>query len=258
MKIISTTVAVMALATTAHAADLTGSIELDIKENAAGNFVATQSISLDVATAGSAFAGIELDTNASDQLVVDEWHIGMDAGVATVSLGKQGNVWLDAPSAAAFNTIADPALGESVVVTAKGVTLGIGFEDIETNIGKVDNLQGMYTTDIGAVSVTGAVDYNMDTKLWVSGARVGAEVAGYGTGMALTYAADMWAYEADATVMGITAYLNGAEDNSFQHVGGKWETDIGGEGTNATFGTTLNYDLDNGEVSPSLNLAFAF
>tara|TARA_R110000822_G_scaffold26359_2_gene79388 strand:- start:1838 stop:2635 length:798 start_codon:yes stop_codon:yes gene_type:complete len=265
MKIITSTAVVALLAITAcaapeevAAAELAASIELDIAENTAGDYAATKTFGLDVTGVGDAFAGIEVDVNSSKVIVVDEWHVGMTAAAGTVSLGKQGNVWLDAPSAAAHNTIADPALGESIQVTVGAASVGIGFDDIETNMGKIDNLQGMYTADVGIVSVTGAVDYNMDTEKWTTGARLGAEVGGYASGVAMTYAADAWAYEADATVFGITAYLNGTETNEFQHIGGKYVVPLGGEESGATVETSVNYDLDDEDISPALNLTFAF
>tara|TARA_B110000908_G_scaffold161129_1_gene205107 strand:- start:753 stop:1553 length:801 start_codon:yes stop_codon:yes gene_type:complete len=244
----------------AAAADLTGSIELDVAENAAGKTAATKTFGMGVTGVGLGFAGIELDADANNNVIIDEWHVGFATpGLGDLSLGKQGNVWLGVTSAAAYNTTADPAMAESIkLITPIGVTLAMGMQDIGTDLTDLTNIQGTYGMELGAVSLLGALDYNTDTKKYVVGSRVGTEIAGYGTGVAMTYASSAWAYEADATAMGITAYLNGAQDNTFQNVGGKWEKAVGGDTSDVTLGTAMNYDLDAKTLSPSASLSFAF
>lgn len=254
-KLLIATTALIASAGIASA-DVSGSIEVDIAETAAGKWAATETFGIDVGYGNDYIAGIELDTDTAGAVSVDEWHIGANIPVGSVSLGKQGNVWFGAPSASAHNTLADPAIGESVKASVSGVTVAVELDEMGTDLTNVGNIQGTYTMDVSIMIATGAINYDTDTETFVFGARGEATYMDTAVGGAVTYseAAD-WAYEVDADVLGLTAYLNGDAADAMQNVGGILTKPLGG---GLTVESAVNYNIDAGDISPSLNLGLKF
>jgi hypothetical protein len=68
-----TAIAALVLAGTASAADLTGSVKMEVTENTAGDVVNTTTLGLGLASTGVAFGNIGLEINDSSALVVDEY-----------------------------------------------------------------------------------------------------------------------------------------------------------------------------------------
>jgi len=66
--------------------------------------------------------------------------------------------------------------------------------------------------------------------------------------------AETFGYEAVATSMGITAYLNGDDTDALQNIGGDYAVDVAG----ATFTAGANYNLDTEDFAPTASIAFAF
>ena len=105
------------------------------------------------------------------------------------------------------------------------------------------------------ISVT--FNYNRASKNTVLGAEVSKiEMGSLSLGGATTYDIDakFFAFETLATVGGLTAYLNGDEDDTTQNLGGEYSIAVGG----ADFTAGANYDLNAEDLSPSAKLSFSF
>ena len=260
-----TTVAAMAISTAAFADQtlvmgpaLSGSIELDFAENTATNKVeATSTLGLDVATGnGLAFGGFNFESVDGATLALDQYHVGVVIGAATVSYGDQGGIFPTAIAATAFDALNDPnaAMTESVQVSAMGASVAVGLTDVTTDVSDIANLQAAYTFSTAAVDLTAAVDYNKTTEKYIWGGRAAADVAGTAAGVTATYAAEVMAFEVDATVMGVTAYMNGDENDATQNIGAEWTKGW----DNLTLTADANYNFDSSDVTPGLNLSFNF
>jgi NAD/NADP transhydrogenase alpha subunit len=107
------------------------------------------------------------------------------------------------------------------------------------------------------VALTAVADYNLDSKNTVLGAGISGLDLGVATlGGAVTYDTDasLFAYEGVTTVSGLTAYVNGDQNDAFQNVGGSYDYGFGG----ATLSAGVNYDINTKDFAPTAGLAFAF
>lgn len=263
MRNLLASTALVLMAGSAMAADLGGEISIDIKKSVAtGDWGATTSFDLGIASMGSAvpaFGAIELDMDSDANITLDEWKLGTVVnGDAVISVGKQGNVWLDRESDAAHAETADPAMKESLQVRAAGASLAIGFTDVEKDVTDIENVQGKYEMGVGSnVGVAAAGDYNMNTEEWTLGARAEVAVSDMiNVGQMVTYgsADETIAYESDVSAFGLTAYLNGDADEFAQNVGGSYTYDLNG----VELGAGVNYNIDTETTSPSVSATFAF
>ena len=256
-----TSTALVLFASSVSAADLGGKITTEIKENADDKWGATTSFDLGIASMGTAvpaFGAIDLDINTDGDVTLDEWQIGTVVnGDAMISFGDQGNVWLDKDSAAAHSTTADPAMDESVQVKVLGAEMGIGFKDIESDATEIGKVQGMYEMNLGMIHVGAAGSYDMDAEEYALGARSDILLdEKWAAGAMVTYesAAESIGYEVDAGAYGLSAYLNGDDDELAQNVGGKYEFNWNGLDLEAG----ANYNIDSEEFSPMVSAAFSF
>ena len=173
-----------------------------------------------------------------------------------MSFGDQGNIWFDTESGA---TIEEPTMAaESLSLGVGSATVALAFTDIGTDVTDIANVQGAYDLNVGIANITAAGDYNIDSKEWVVGGR--ADTAGMLDGVRLggaaTYgsASENIAFEADATVMGLTAYLAGDQDDLAQNIGGSYTYDLGGIDLKGA----VDYDIDAETYAPSVTATFAF
>lgn len=262
-KLMTTTAVAVLFTSTAYAEEapvaaglVSGSIETVIAETANDKYGATTSFEVDVnAPSGVATGGLTFKATPSTSVAIDEWHIGTTVGAATLSFGDQGNIWFDTESGA---TIEEPTMAkESLQVSAMGATVALGFDDIGADVTDLENVQFSYGMNLSILDVTTAADYNIDSKEWVVGGR--ADTAGMLEGVrlggAVSYGtlSEKTSYEADATVMGITGYLNGDTDDLAQNVGGSYTM-----GTELTVEGAVNYNLNTEVLAPSVTLAFNF
>lgn len=262
MRKLLVTTALVFTAGSAMAAELGGEISVDIAETAAGDWGATTSFDLGIASMGSAvpaFGVIELDMDEEGDITLDEWKIGtVINGDAVISIGDQGNIWLDRESDAAHATTADPAMKESVQVTALGASMAIGFTDVEADVTDIENVQGKYEMGVGAnINVAAAGDYNMNSEEWTIGGRAEVGVNDmFAIGQMVTYgsADEKIGYESDISAFGVTAYLNGDADELAQNVGGSYTYDLNG----IELGAGVNYNIDTEATTPSVSASFAF
>jgi hypothetical protein len=236
-----------------------GSIETVIAETANDKYGATTSFDLDVnAPDGIVTGGISFKATPSTSVSVDEWNIGTTVGATGLSFGKQGNIWLDTESSAVNGTIEEPTMTkESLQVSAMGATVALGFDAIGTDVTDLENIQVAYGMNVSILDVATAADYNIDSKEWVLAGR--ADTAGMLEGVRLggvvSYGtlSEKTSFEADATVMGLTGYLNGDTDDLTQNVGGSYTM-----GEVLKVEGAVNYNLNTEVFAPSVTLSFDF
>lgn len=239
------------------AVTLGGKIETVIKEGANDKYGATTSFELNGNLAnGLATGSMDFVVGSSDELKLDEWSMGTTVAGVGLSFGDQGNIWI---STEAGSTIEEPTMAtESLQISAMGATVALGFDAIGTDVTDLENIQATYGMDLSILEVSTAGDYNVDSKEWVVAGRADTAgmIDGVRLGGAMSYgsASENIGFEADATVMGVTAYLSGDQDDMAQHLGGSYTYDINGVDLEGA----LDYDINAETYAPSVTLSFNF
>jgi hypothetical protein len=240
----------------ANPVTLTGEIKTTIAETAADKYGATTTFGLDVGVTGIAFGGLDFAVGSDDKLALDEWHIGANLGLATVSYGDQGNNWIGAEGE---QTIADPAMGDSLKVSVGDATVALGMTDATADVTDLSNVQATYTMGVADdLSLTGAVDYNLDSETTILGASLGGIDLGVATASgAFTYGLDSeaWGYEGVVATGGLTAYINGDNVDALQNIGGGYDMTIA---SGLELGADLSYNMNSEEFKPSVSASFSF
>lgn len=255
-KLFLTTVAVVAFAGTAYAADVAGEVTVDVAKDA-GNYVATPSVDLSFGAKGDAatmFAGVDVTVDSGD-LVLDGWHIGTKFGATSVSFGDQGDLFsfggLEVVGGETLASVSDDH--ESVIVKSGNIGVLVGFTDITADVGDIENVQLAYSGEAGAVKYNTTVDYNLDTEDFVVGAAAKTEISAVNAGLAVTYA-DAFAYEVTAGYKMATVFVNGDEADALQNVGFGLAHTFNGANLYAEVG----YNVDTEEATPAVGVSFAF
>jgi len=247
--------------TTAHThpaptSPVSASVEFDVTKNTSDKYVGKTTLDLEISGTGPAFGGISFTATPDTSVSVEEWHIGTTVAGATVSLGKQGDLF---PSAGletvGSTTLANPTVNESVMVTMGNLSAMAGFDGLKTDVTDLDNVQLAYDIELGAIASTVAVDYNTDTEAKAyalsSELDLTTELSIGGTG---TYAADTLAYEVNATTGGLTVFMDGDENNTVQHIGAGVKGSLNGLDLYAE----ASYDVDAKTTSPAVGVSFSF
>ena len=233
---------------------MTGELSLNFAETAAGKTAGTMALDLDINAGGVATVDLGLKATDGNAVTLDTWTVGTDVNGVALSFGDDHGLLPEtAASAAADGTLAVPTMTESLQLGVAGATVAVGLTDWTADVTDISNIQGAYT--LGNVSLSG--DYNMDSDNTVLGASVaGIDLGLVSAGSALTYDVDAetFAYEGLVATGGLSAYLNGTDDNRLQNVGGEYEVDVNG----AIFTAGANYDLDAEDLTPTAGLAFSF
>ena len=237
-----------------HGPLIGGGVELEMKQNANDDWFATTTVGVGINMEGQAFGGFSVESVDGGSFTLDEWQLGTTVGLATVSIGDQGDIFLEDHNG---DTMLATETGESVIVDMGGMAVALGFTDLGTDVTDLSNVQGSYSIDAGSLSVTAMGDYNLNNEDFTLGSRVtGLEVAGVGLGSNLVWdnANELFKYEADASIQGITAYVNGDANDTLQNVGAGYSRDLHG----LTLSGDVNYNIDSEEVTPTVNLSFNF
>ena len=112
--------------------------------------------------------------------------------------------------------------------------------------------------DLSILEISTAGDYNIDSQDWVIAGRADTAgmIDGVRLGGAMSYgsASENIGFEADATVMGVTAYLSGDQDDMAQHVGGSYTYNLKGLDLEGA----VDYDIDAEAYTPKATLSFNF
>jgi hypothetical protein len=255
-------VAVFSMAGVAFAEDaatvpgpvLSGEVSLDFAETANDKIGGTMGLELGIDAAG--LATVDLDFSATDgnSVTLDNWTVGTTVAGVGVAFGDDNGLM---PGAEGEQTLAAPAMTESVQVTVGDAAVAVGFTDWTADITDVSNIQGAYTLNVANLNVTAAADYNLDSENTVLGAGVdGLDVGLASLGGAMTYDVDgeTFGFETVATRGGLTAYLNGDDTDALQNIGGEYAMDVAG----ATFTAGANYNVDTEDFTPTAGLSFNF
>ena len=252
------------LSTTAYAdgtpaapqSPVSGEVTISFAETAGNNYGASMLAEVNVDAGEAALVDLNFTATDGNALTLKNWTVGTDVAGVSVAIGDDNGIMPTAEKTA-YNTLATPAMTESVSVSAMGATVAMGWTSWGTDLSDISNIQGAYDLEVVGVGVKTAVDYNRASKNTVLGAEVsGIDMGILSLGGATTYDTDakFFAFETLATVGGLTAYLNGDEDDTTQNLGGEYSIAVGG----AEFTAGANYDLNTEDLSPSASLSFAF
>ena len=232
-----------------------GEVSLDFAENAAGDYAGSMGLDLDISAAGIASVDLGFEATPGTALTLDTWTVGTEVGGAIgVAIGNDNDMFVGAEGE---QTLAAPAMSESIAVSVGGAGVAVGFTDWTSDLTDVSNVQASYSMGLSFAAVTAAVDYNLDTENTLLGAEVALGNIGIAeVGGAVTYDVDAEniGFEGVADVMGVTAYVNGDQDEMLQNVGGSYSYDIGG----AELTAGANYNIDAEEFTPTIGVSFAF
>lgn len=229
---------------------LTGSMALEVNKDAETELT----LGVGLSAGPLAFGSFNVESTDGGAFTLDQWQMGTVVGAATVSLGNQDGVFVEGTD---YTTLEEPAMAESLKVSVGDAQVALGFTDLTADATDISNVQGAYTLGTGALAITASGDYNLDSEDWLVGGRAsGVEVAGVALGAATTYgsANEIFAFELDGTVYGVTAYVNGDQNDALQNVGAGYGRTIAG----LDFTADLNYNIDTEEFTPTAGLAFNF
>jgi hypothetical protein len=252
-NILLSTVAIFALTSTAHAGVVAGEATVEIAKNNAGDYAGSLGVDLGVS---SSVGSVELGFTAvpGGDLNLDTWTVGTIIGAVGLSFGNDNSVFVGAEGE---QTIAAPAMAESLKITTGDAAVAVGFTDWDSDITDISNIQGSYELSTALANIKGAVDYNLNSKNLVVGAEVTDIAVGSAVlGATVTYDVDaeLAAYEGIAKISSVTAYVNGDQEDFLQNVGGEYVYALGK--AEVTSGVVYNFDSE--EISPTIGLAFNF
>lgn len=255
------TVAALFVAGTANAAELGGSVGVEVTENAAGNYVAETTLGFGATAdtdAGLAFGGFTFESVDGSNLTVDEWQVGIALPAATLTFGDQGDIFVGNDfEIVGGDTLAAPADDHASLIAEFGAAaVLVGFTDITTDLGDIENVQASYTVASGQVGVTAVGDYNIDSENWIVGARADAKLGEVAVGGIVTYAdaTEAVAYEASAGYSFVTAFVNGDDSDAFQNVGAGVAYDV--NGLNLYAEGTYNVDAETNSIGAGVSFSF--
>lgn len=237
---------------------ISGAVSLDFAETAANKTAGTMGVELDIDAGDIATVDLDFKATDGDSLKLDTWTVGTTAGAVALAFGDSNGLLPETnANTTADGTLNVPTMTESLQVTMGGASVVVGLTDWTTDVSKVSNLQGAYTLDAGVGSLTASADYNRTTENTVlGGALTGVDLAGLTAGGMMTYDTDAskMAYEGSLASNGITAYVNGDDDNKLQHIGGEYLVAWNG----AELSAGVDYDTDSKDWSPMAGISFKF
>ena len=234
---------------------LSGEVSLDFAETANDKWGGTMGLDLGIDAAGLATVDLDFEATDGNAVTLENWTVGTEVGGVGVAMGDDNGVFVDAEG---NQTLAAPAMTESVAVSVGDASVAVGFTDWTADVTDISNIQGAYTLgDVAGLAVTASGDYNMDSENIVLGASAGGLAIGDASfGGAATYDmdAEKFAYEGTVGLAGITGYMNGDQDDALQNIGGEYVYGIGG----AELTAGANYNLDSEDFAPKVGLSFSF
>ena len=257
-KLLLAAVATFALSGVAFAADTKVELGVDLTQNDNDKIVADTTIDVTLsAPIGVASLGLVAD---EDAIKVDGYSLGTTVGNVAIAFGDQGDILdgfegkTEAVGGATLANLDDA--GESVKVSVAGITALIGLTDVTKDVTDVKNIQAGYSMATAGIEASGAIDYNLDSKETTLLSAAGYAFNGVGLGVTTTYQVDAkaFAYEADVTLAGVTAFVNGDKDDLLQNVGAGYYGNLNGMGLYAE----AAYNVDTEEFKPAAGISFAF
>lgn len=267
-NVLITTAALVLAAGTAFAEDtpivpqnglvMTGEISLDFAETANDNIGGTMNLDLGIDAASLATVDLDLSATDGSSVTLDNWTIGTNINGFALAFGDDNNLMPETDAiTGTTGTLAIPTMTESLMVGTGDLSIAVGLTDWNSDISDLSNVQGAYTIGVDAAEVTVSGDYNLDSENTVLGlAANGIDLGMIEAGSALTYDmdAEVFAYEGSLGTNGLTAYLNGTDDNRLQNIGGEYTYNFAG----AELTGGLNYNVDTEDMTPMASVGFAF
>jgi hypothetical protein len=252
---------VFALSTTAAmAADVGAELSLDFSENAAGDIVAEKSIDMAL-TGPMGVASIGLEAAADDTVKVDTYSLGTSVNGVAVSFGDQGDLmegFEGGTESVGGQTLTDLDDDyESVKVEYSSFGFLLGFDDVSTDVGAIRNVQVSAGTQVGAVGLTGAINWDEATEDYMLGTKADLNVGAVGVAGTLTYVDSTSAvgYEVSAGYGDIQGFVNGDKDDGLQNIGGGVYKDMS---NGLGFYAEAGYNIDAEEITPAAGVSFNF
>ena len=243
------------------AQNVSGGVGIELTENAAGDYVAETTLDLGFAAttdAALAFGSSDVTSFDGSNLAIDGWQLGTTIAGATVSVGDQGDLFVENDfEIVGGETLANPAEHDSVIVKAGNVAALVGFTDVTTDVTDVANVQLSYAFDVATVGVTAVVDYdNAIDDVTLGGKASLALNDKVNVGGIVTYAnaTDSIGYEANASYGIVTAFVNGDDVDAFQNVGAGVNTKF----NNLNVYAEGSYNLDAKDGTVGAGVAFKF
>lgn len=242
----------------AAAAEVNGEISLDFTENASGDIVAAKEIELGVEAAAGVVASVGLIEDNGD-IKLDSYAVGVEVNEMTVSFGDQGDLMeafegnTEAVGGQTLTDLNDDY--ESIQVQVKGIGVMVGFDDVTSDVSEIKNVQVAAGTEIGKVSVVGAVNWDEATDDITVGLNGQINVQNVNVGGTLTYTEAVTGYEASAGYKDFSVFINGDDTDMTQNVGGGY---YGSMENGLNFYAEAGYNLDSKELTPAAGISFKF
>ena len=257
-KVLLATTALTLAASGAFAADMTGEISLDVVKDANDKFVATPGIEMGIeGEVGVGSIGLVVDGN--DTVKLDTYSLGVKVGVATVSFGDQGDLmeaFEGSTEAVGGQTLTDlDDDGESIMVQTGNIGVMVGFADIGSDVSDIKNVQVGAATELGAVSLASAVNWDKASEDITVGLNANMNINAFNVGGTVTYTEAMTGYELSAGYQNFGAFINGNEDDMAQNIGGGY---YGDNKAGLSFYAEAAYNIDAEEITPAAGVTFKF
>lgn len=233
---------------------LSGEVSLDFAETTNNNVGGTMGLELGIDAAGLGTVDLDFEAVDGGAVTLENWTVSTTIGAVGLAFGDDNGLM---PGAEGEQTLAAPAMAESIMLSYGDAAVAVGFTDWTTDMGDISNVQGAYTLALGTASVTASADYNFDSENTVVGAELsGITVASLGLGGAATYDVDaeVFGFEGIVTAGGLTAYANGTDGDALQNIGGEYVYNLGG----AELSAGANYNVDTEDFTPTAGISFAF
>ena len=258
-KILLTILATLLFSNVAKAG-ISGTVGVDFSENASDDIIATKDIDLNISS-DIGFASIAVITNSSDQLVLDEYAVGVKHTHGTVSYGDQGDIFIGGGlEVVGANTLENPSAdGESIILTYDKTSIRTKFTDTGTDVTDFDTIQLSQFVSLGKVEAGVSVDHNIDTdnNIWaVSGAMPVTEKLSLSS--VATYdddnTTDKLGYEVIASVENVSLFVNGSDDDSLQNAGAGYKSSY----KDLDWYVEAGYNYDSKDVTPAAGISVNF
>lgn len=256
-NLLLSTAAVFALTSAAYAADINGEVNIDFAETDAGDWGGTMDLEFNIAPTETTGVALGFVAAPEGDLSLDTWTAGANLGGFGIAIGNDNGLFPEAFNDD-YNTLATPAMTESIKLSMGDISVAVGFTDWSTDISDISNIQGAYTLASTSADVTVSADYNIDAEDFafataVSGIKAGA--ADVGLTISYDNATSVVGYEALAGIKGITAFINGDDSDAFQNIGGEYVYNLG---LSASLTAGAVYNVDAEEITPTVGLTFSF
>ena len=240
-------------------AGVTGSVGVDFSENTAGDVIATKDIDLDISS-DVGFASIAVITNASDELVLDEYALGVKGPKGSISYGDQGDIFIGGGlEKVGADTLANPSdAGESIMATHKNTSVRFKFTDTSADVTDFDTIQVKHSLTLGSVAVAGSVDHTIETDDNIFAVEGAADL---GSEAKLTAVAthnetltNPTAAEAIISTNGFSLFVNGDESDWTQNAGAGYKASY----KSVDWYVEAGYNMDSEDVTPAAGMSVKF